>query len=304
MSKSLQTLICSLALALVLPLPGVAGDLRFTVMVEEFANRSSYQGGHELGHQWATIMTALLSESGHFIVVGQPGMRDAALEEQAVVASGVTAQGRHGPERGQLTPAQLLVKGVITHYQADDSGKKGGIGFGRFRIGGKKKTIQIDAVVQLVDSSTGMVVAAKTFSGIAKTKGLNVEAAESGVDGQYSTVSNEGAADAMRDAIGQAIEWMVGRLPSIPWRGSVVLVQNGRVYINRGDREGVSSGQTFIVGKSEILRDPDTGEVLDETVTELARIRADEVREKVAICSVVSGDASVIYKGMGVQPSS
>jgi hypothetical protein len=36
------------------------------------------------------------------------------------------------------------------------------------------------------------------------------------------------------------------------------------VYINRGTREGVSVGQTFDVGKSEILRDPDTGEVLDQ----------------------------------------
>ena len=66
-------------------------------------------------------------------------------------------------------------------------------------------------------------------------------------------------------------------------RGTGVLVKGDKVYLNRGSREGVSVGQTFMVGDVEVLRDPDTGEVLDESMTEVARLRVSEVKEKLSI---------------------
>jgi len=33
---------------------------------------------------------------------------------------------------------------------------------------------------------------------------------------------------------------MAGRLPSVPWRGTVVMVRDGKVYVNRGTREGAT----------------------------------------------------------------
>jgi hypothetical protein len=72
------------------------------------------------------------------------------------------------------------------------------------------------------------------------------------------------------------------------------------VYINRGTREGVAVGQTFKVGTSEILRDPATGETLDVAFTEKGRIKVDTAKEKIAICSIVSGDG--IENGMSVAP--
>ncbi len=80
----------------------------------------------------------------------------------------------------------------------------------------------------------------------------------------------------------------------------MVLVKGNQVYINRGSREGVTPGQTFVVGDSEVIRDPDTGEVLDESVTEVARLKVDSVKEKLGICSVVSGNAGKIEKGMRI----
>jgi hypothetical protein len=95
---------------------------------------------------------------------------------------------------------------------------------------------------------------------------------------------------------------MVKQLPDIPWSGSVALVRDGSVYINRGERDGVATGQSFTVGKRVVVRDPDTGEVLDESVDQVARCEVSEVREKLSICKVVSGDASAIERGMAVFP--
>ena len=59
-------------------------------------------------------------------------------------------------------------------------------------------------------------------------------------------------------------------------------------------------GQTFVVGETEVIRDPDTGEILDEEVTELASLRANKVKEKLSICSVASGNAKAVRKGMAI----
>ena len=68
----------------------------------------------------------------------------------------------------------------------------------------------------------------------------------------------------------------------------------------QGAREGVAIGQTFKVGTSEILRDPATGETLDVAFTEKGRIKVDNAKEKISICSVVSGDG--LESGMSVAP--
>ena len=56
-----------------------------------------------------------------------------------------------------------------------------------------------------------------------------------------------------------------------------------------------------MVGEMDVIRDPDTGEVLDESVNEIARLRAATVKEKLTICDVVSGSAGAVKKGQGVQ---
>jgi hypothetical protein len=55
-----------------------------------------------------------------------------------------------------------------------------------------------------------------------------------------------------------------------------------------------------VVGTADVIRDPDTGEVLDSEVTEVARLKAVSVKEKLTICDVVSGQAAGVQKGMMV----
>ena len=46
--------------------------------------------------------------------------------------------------------------------------------------------------------------------------------------------------------------------------------------------------------------DPDTGEVLDSEMTQIGTLVVDNVKEKIAYCSVDSGDGAAIQKGMTV----
>jgi hypothetical protein len=81
----------------------------------------------------------------------------------------------------------------------------------------------------------------------------------------------------------------------------VVSAAKGKIIINRGSREGVAVGQAFSVGTLEVTTDPDSGEVLDSSVTKVASIKATTVKEKISICEASAG-GDKIEKGMGVQP--
>ncbi len=290
--------------ALILAAPLAAqGGLRYTITVSKFENKAGWHGQWDIGWAWGTVMTDMLNQTGKFIVLGETDMRNEALAEQDLGASGRTAGGAKTPQMGNLTPAQLLVKGAITHVEDKASGKGGGIRVRGLRLGGKKSTVEINATVYIVDSTTGMVMASTNVVGTSTDKGAKIGYSGAGWGGDLGGFKNDNTGKAVEAAVAEAVEFLVAQLEDIPWLGSVVMVKDGKVYINRGSREGVSMGQTFIIGTREVIRDPDTGEVLDESVTELARIRVDTLREKLSICSVVSGSAGAVRKGMGVSPA-
>ena len=277
-----------------------AGGLRYSITVSKFENKAGWYGRWDIGDAWGTVLTDMLNQTGKFIVLGETDMRGAALDEQDFVASGRTAQGKKAPVTGQMTPAQLLVKGAITHVQADTGWGGGGIRIKGFRIGGKGGKGEVNATIYVVDSTTGQVLASKSVVGVAKRKGLALGYNTGGWGAAFGGHKNDNVGLAVQEACAQAVEFIKEQLPNIQWTGSVVMTKAGKVFINRGEREGVAVGQQFVVGEAEVIRDPDTGEVLDESLTEIARIRADRVKEKLSICSVVSGDAAAVKKGMTI----
>ncbi len=298
---ALPALLIALALSLSPVFAGQSGGLRYTVFVEKFDNHT--EAPASLGYEWATQLTTALQESGQFIVVAQSDMQKSALDEQARGASGVTVQGKKTAVHSRMSPAQLLVKGVITHFQKDSANQGGGIDLGRFKIGAGRAKTEIRATLQMIDSTTGALVAAKNFVGIAQGRGIEIGLRNSEGSGNLSAGKKDNVHEALEKAINEVIPWMVEQLPSVPWRGSVVKVDGDRVLLNRGTREGVAVGDVFVVGESEIISDPDTGETLDEVVQERARVKVTGVNERTSTCSVVGGNGNQIVQGMGVQPA-
>jgi curli biogenesis system outer membrane secretion channel CsgG len=301
----LSRILCSiLAITLVfaaLPALGQAkGGLRYSITVTKFENKAGWHGQWDIGDAWGTVMTDMLNQTGKFIVLGESDMRGAAMGEQDFAASGRTAGGAKAPATGQMTPAQLLVKGAITHVQDSTAGGGGGISVGGVRVGGKGGKGEINATIYVVDSTTGQVLASKSVVGTSTKKGLSLGYSGSGWGGDVGGFKNDNVGKAVEAACSEAVDFILKQLPSIPWGGSVVQVEAGKVYINRGEREGVTAGQTFLIGDTKVIRDPDTGEVLDTSVSEIARVKVVTVREKMSICEVTSGSAAKVRKGMGV----
>src|SRR5581483_7903341 len=96
------------------------------------------------------------------IVLGEKDMRNEAMAEQDFAASGRTAGGNKAPVTGQMTPAQLLVKGAITHVQDDTSGGHAGLSIAGISVGGRGGKGEVNATIYIVDSTTGQVLASKS----------------------------------------------------------------------------------------------------------------------------------------------
>lgn len=305
MKGALKSIILVTAIAAILASgPATAqdatGNLRYSITVTKFENQAGWHGQWDIGDAWGTVLTDMLNQSGKFIVLGETDMRAAALDEQDFAASGRTAGGAKAPVTGQMTPAQILVKGAITHVQGDTGGADGGIRIKGFKVGGGGGKGEVNATVYLIDSTTGQVVASTNVVGTHKRKALGVGYNAGGWGAAFGGHANDNVGLAVQDACAQAVDFLTAQLPNILWSGSVVMVKDGQVYVNRGSREGIGVGQTFSVGEVEVLRDPDTGEVLDESMSEIARLKVSQVKEKLSICDVVSGDVSRVAKGMTI----
>lgn len=263
------------------------GGLRYSITVAKFENRSGWAGQWDLGDAWGAVLTDSLNQTGRFIVLGEKDMRREALEEQDFAASGRAAGGGKTVVTGQMTPAQLMIKGAITHFAQETGGGGGGIGFGPFRVGGAASMAEINVVMYIVDSSTGQVVASKKCYGKVSKKGLRLGGGWAGFTGDIGGFKKTNAGKAVEKAVDEAVAFMISKLEELPWTGKVILTKGNKVYINRGAREGVTIGQTFDVGKATVLRDPDTGEVLDQSLDKVGTIQVVKVKERISICEVI-----------------
>ena len=312
MKRSMLGSLCLLCL-LILPVSWVAaentipappeGNLRYSITVTKFKNEAGWQGRWSVGDGMQTVMTNLLQKSGWFIVLGDGEMRKAAMAEQDLGASGRTAKGKKTAKIGRMTPAQLLVRGSITHVQDDTGSGGGGLSFQGFSIGGSAGKAEMNVTIYLVDSETGQVTASTDVVGVSGKRGFSLGyhgGALGGLGGNVGGTEKDNVGKALEDAVGQAVLFLIKQLDGIPWEGSVVMVKGDKIIINRGSREGVEVGREFRVGSVDVLVDPDTGEVLDSEMTEVGRIKVTKAKEKISYCTAVSG--SGMGKGMSVFP--
>lgn len=281
-----------------------SGNLKYSITVSKFQNEAGWSGQWDVGDGFTTIMTAALQDSKQFIVLGDKEMRMEAMEEQDFAASGRVAGGKKAPKTGRMTPAQLLVRGSITHVQQSTTGGGGGLSFQGITIGGSTDSAEVNITMYLVNSETGQVKASTKVVGESGRKGLGLGyhgSALGGLGGDMDGFMNDNVGKACEDAVAQGVEFLVAQLEDIPWEGTISLVSSGKIAINRGSREGVTEGTQFDVGKVQEVIDEDTGEVLDSDMAKIATLEVTSVKEKIAYCKIVGGGG--VQKGMTVMPA-
>lgn len=280
------------------------GNLRYTITVSKFENKSGWTGRWRVGDGFGAILTDALQATGRFIVLGEQDMRKDAMREQDLVASGRTAGGKKAPKIGRLTPSQLLVKGVITHVENNVGGKKGGFRFKGISVGRSGSKSEVNITMYLVDSETGQVKASTKVVGESGQRSMKVGYHGSklgGLRGDMAGFEKDNLGKACEHAVGRGVEFLLAQLENIRWEGSVVLAKPDKIILNRGTREGVGAGMQFAVGSVEEIVDPDTGEVLDREMTRVGTVQVTSTKEKLSYAKALTGEDK-IAKGMTIYP--
>lgn len=264
--------------------------VKHAIGVRDFTNDAGWSGKWSLGDNMGVMLESALYDSGRFVVVSREKL-GAVLDEQDLASSG-RASKSDVAKTGALRSARYIATGSIVTVDSNTQGSSGGISFKGVSIGGGGKKSTITAIITLIDTTTGEIIAKERVTGKAGGRKLQLGLNRGGLGTRLGGFAEEPVGEAAQDVISKAVDLMVEKMKDEKLDGSVVTVAGERVIINRGEEFGIEPGATFVVRtKGEVLTDPSTGEVLDRMEGELiCTLKVDSVKEKIAYCSVVEGD--------------
>ncbi|MCH9693757.1 MAG: hypothetical protein K0U72_04530 [Gammaproteobacteria bacterium] len=243
------------------------------------------------------IVIDSLSQTGRFRLVERTEL-SSVLGEQDLAASGRIAK-PSGAATGNVLGAEYLVQVVITDYESNTSGKKGGVG-GLLRskvpvlggIGGGTSSGRIGLNVRLIDAETSEITFTKQIESVIKETNLSFGGVGFGSDailgGFMSSYSKTPIGQAVIAGINEGVFELIKQVGAKPAEGSVVKADPSQIYTNLGS-DSVSVGDVLrVMRMGEELIDPETGISLGGSMTTIGEIQVTQVQEKFSIASPTS----------------
>ncbi len=261
---------------------------KIRIAIADFEDKSGSYGHWEVGRGMSDMLITALVESGRFTVIEREQM-DKIIGEQKFSLTGMVTQ-QTSAKLGKMLGVPYLITGSITEFINKASSGGTGIKIRGIRVSGKKFYGKVGIDVRIYDVSTGEIIVAKHTEGENKGVGFNLGASQNGIDFRNSKIKKSPIGKAARKAIEEAVKAITEALSDRKWIGKIITVKEGMVYINGGENYGIKEGDTFTVESvGDELIDPDTGLSLGSETEEIGKIKVVQVKEKYAICEVVSG---------------
>ncbi len=259
------------------------------IAVTKFENKvTGVYGNWRLGDGFAEMLTTELMKTGQFVVVERQALQD-VLGEQELGQSGVVRK-ESAAKVGQVLGAQIIIRGVVSEFTLNESGGGGGIGIAGFRVGGRSSNAHVAVDIRLIDTTTGQVLQSHNAVGKAESSGVNVGVSRGNVDFGAAAFQNTPLGQATRQAIHDAVHFIMLNMERMPFTAKVVKVEGNKVYINAGSQMNIKHGFKFSAySVGEDIVDPDSGLKLgaDEKLAGTVEVR--DVQEKYSIGSLMSG---------------
>jgi len=234
------------------------------------------------------LLTDALTQSGRFRVLTRTELGD-VLDEQDLGDSGRVAK-PSAAKIGKVLGAQYLVQVSVNSYEANVSGKKGGLGgFGRKLraiggvTGGKNKSA-VQMTFKLIDAETSEVVASEVvdskISDLSLGLGATVWGGSGALGGFFSGYSKTPVGQAVMATVNTGVFELIKQVGNLPMTGSVAKVESTRVILNLGSNAVKPGDRLVAVSKGEEFVDPETGLSLGAEEEELGMLSVTEVKEK------------------------
>ncbi len=238
------------------------------------------------------LVTELL-KTGKFRLIEREQI-DKVLNEQNFGAGG-RVDTNSAAKIGKVLGVQYLVMGRVTEFSFKSTevggiSLKQGVGLG---LKSTKANVAIDA--RLVNTSSAEIISSVTGKGDKSSSNVKVaykwDAIAFGSDEFRQTNLGIATRDAVASVAKQLAEkaYGSGSAQSSKIIGTVAYAGNGKVIINIGSEFGIKPGMIFVVQHGlEVVKDPNTGETIDEVTEPIAELKATEVKEKSTTCVVLT----------------
>jgi len=243
------------------------------------------------------IVIDSLAQTGRFRLVERTEL-GSVLGEQDLAASGRIAK-PSGAATGNVLGAEYLVQVVITDYESNTSGKKGGVG-GLLKskvpllggIGGGKSTGRVGLNIRLIDAETSEITFTKQIEAVIKETNLSFGGVGFGSDailgGFMSSYAKTPIGQAVIAGINEGVFELIKQVGAKPAEGSVVKADPTQIYTNLGSSSVSAGDRLQIMRMGEELIDPETGISLGGSMTSLGEIEITQVQEKFSIARPIS----------------
>jgi curli biogenesis system outer membrane secretion channel CsgG len=256
----------------------------------------------DIGKGIRSLMTKRLQEAGRIRIVERANIQK-IMEEQEFGAGNRSKRGT-GARIGQIRGADVYLMGDIVAFGRDDRDKRVSLGsiisrggiWDRIRIGTKEEKAVVVLTYRLVDAETSELIDSGEARGesLRKSKGLGGMIGLPGVvvggsvdmtSANFAETIIGEATMAACDKLAQIMNDTIPNLPKrqVPVEALVADVTGSTVTIAAGSNDFVAVGDRFEVFRilAEI-KDPVSGEVLDQKVEKTGNLVISGVRERVA----------------------
>jgi curli biogenesis system outer membrane secretion channel CsgG len=227
-----------------------------------------------------------LVKSGQFSVVDRERL-DAIMREKNLSLSG-DVDPRTAVQAGKLLGVEYLLFGNVTEFGEQENKAQVGWGIG---VDVRKKKFVAALDCRLVSTTTGEILWADTGSKEESNVKVFVMGSGGGVDDErmFDKVLRPVVQELSKKLMEQDLATsgsVVGRVA-----GKIAKVAGGVIYINLGSEHGLSVGDKLgVFRQGEVIRDPDTGEVLGADEEQIGTLKVTAVKgAKYSECQAVSG---------------
>ncbi len=281
-------LLLLLPLLATIPASGEGLFLRVAVLpFDDHSIQDRWWEDYRVGDNVSAVFITELLNTKRFRIVERDQI-DRVLEEQKLGAAGLT-DAQSAASLGRILGVKYLILGSVTEFSRD---------FRTTRLSDSKDlkldlrvtTARVGIDVRMVDAATAEILHTVNGKGEKASSKLGVVTSAGAFALGNAEVIQTYLNEAMRTAVGSAVRQLAVKAASnLTIAGLVAYADAERIIIDNGANSGVEPGMIFQVNRLiQEIRDPQTGEILDELTESLGEIQVTEVKPKSATCSALN----------------
>jgi len=286
---------------------------RIAVLDFDYGTVQSYTSGLfgsnvDVGKGITNLLITDLVKNGSYSIIERQAL-DKIMTEQNF-SNSQRADPSSAAKLGKLLGVDAIIVGSITEFgnetKKTNVGGNGGTwgGYGIGGIGHSKSNANVAITARIVNVDTGEIMAVAEGAGQSSRSSTSLLGGGGHNWGSGGGNVDFGSSDFQNTIIGEATKMAVDKLTtdvvadaprisvrSIKVDGLVAAVDGGQIVLNVGKRAGVNVGdQLEVVRVTKEIKDPSTGQVIRRLTSTIGVVKATDVDDSSAVCSVVSGD--------------